>query len=199
MGIEIPDRRWTVLVVVLLALAGYLPMATLRQRTGVMLSLTYSYTYSHMSFYGSNTFSSETFEFNILASMDNVSQVLASSQVRGYPLWLNVSDWDEISNVTIRFTTATIDGKATRSGYPCWRLSLVDGTSLYYHEYVGIFVGSYYSEFSTSVSTSRRVDLTDDNIADLVNPGYIVNADAIFFSIILIELIILIGLARRKK
>ena len=128
---------------------------------------------------------------------------MSGEDVRGYPVWLNVTNWSIGHEILLADNIYTVESSQERYGFYCWRASAYDGTNIYYHKELGIFLGSSYFDSdwlggTDWIWTSRDIDLTYQNIDDFDSVEYIFSPDVLLLSVILIEGGVIFMLADRR-
>ncbi|MFW9888104.1 MAG: hypothetical protein ACFFER_07980 [Candidatus Thorarchaeota archaeon] len=171
----------------------------------IHLSLTYEYSHFYRQIGSENTNeTSETYNISVVVSLDNLSIALSGEEFEGYPVWVNVSKWSEGDIIQLGGQEVTILSSQDRYGFYCWVAEDQNGTEIYYHKEFGIFLGSYYwfpdwVEGTLWVWETREISLTNQNIDDFNAVEYMYNADAILFSAILIESVVLVIAYDRRE
>ena len=150
------------------------------------------------------TSTSETYEISVAADLDNLSLVLRNEEVRGYPVWVNVTSWNIADMVQLGNQTLIVRRSSDRYGFYCWVAELEDDTNVYYHKELGIFLGFSYYDANWLGGTSwawtqRDIDVTYQNIDDFYSVEYMLNFDAVLLSAILVESATLIAHADRMR
>lgn len=172
----------------------------------IHLDLTYEYVHFYNQI-GSERMNEtiETYSISVGVSLDNLSLALGDEEFRGYPVWVNVSMWNEGDTIQLGGQEFMILSSQDRHGFYCWVAEDQNGTEIYYHREFGIFLGSFYwfpysAEGTSWVWETREIDLTNQNIDDFNAVEYMYNSDAILFSAILIESVVLaVAYDRREK
>ncbi|MFX1543730.1 MAG: hypothetical protein ACFFCR_12065 [Promethearchaeota archaeon] len=204
---EIPVKGRNSVLMGLLVIALLIPFITMVtvHAEGIHLDLTYEYLHFYRQIGSENTNeTSETYSISVGVSLDNLSLALSGEEFEGYPVWANVSMWSEGDTVQLGGQEVTILSSQTRYGFYCWVAEDQNGTDIYYHKEFGIFLGSYYWESfwledSFSVWETREIFLTNQNIDDFNAVQFMYNTDAILFSAILIESVILVPAYERRE
>lgn len=134
-----------------------------------------------------------TYDISAAVDLDNLSRVLSDSEVRGFPVWANVSSWSVGDSVGIGDQIVTIMGDSERNGFGCWIAELPNGTDVYYSLGFGIFLGTFYYELNSTgvpnfVSETRMIELTFENLDDFYNVEYKYSVDAVLLSLIILEI-----------
>ncbi|MFX0056486.1 MAG: hypothetical protein ACFFAX_15455 [Promethearchaeota archaeon] len=183
----------------------FITMVTV-QAEEIHLDLTYEYVHVYNQIGSEDTNeTSETYSISVGVSPDNLSLALRDEEFRGYPVWVNVSMWNEGYAIQLGGQEFTVMDSQDRYGFYCWVAEAQDGTDIYYHKVLGIFLGSYYwfpdwVEGTFWVWETREISLTNQNIDDFNVVQYMYNTDAILFSAILIEAVIfVIAYDRRER
>lgn len=191
MEISLRDRDFLLASLIVIALV--IPLITIQRvhSEEIELELHYRYEYSYRSVDTSYD-DSATYWISVGATRDNLSLALSGEEVLGYPVWLNVTDWSVGYEILLADTIYTVDSSQERYGFYCWRAGTNDGTHVYYHKELGIFLGSSYFDSNwlggtVWTWTSRDIDMTYQNIDDFDLVEYVFNPDALLLSVILIE------------
>ena len=195
------------MVASLVVIALAIPIITIVQIIPDEIDLQLNYLYTHSvqrgSFDSNTSTNYASYGFSEAATLDNLSLALDNKEVRGYPVWINVSSWDFGDAVQIANQTVTIEGDSERNGMECWMGQLQNGTDVYYSKAYGIFLGTYYHEFefigATFYSETYQIQLTYQNLMDFFEIEYEFNIDAIVLSIAIIESAIIIWLVERGR
>lgn len=140
-----------------------------------------------------------TYDISAAVDLDNLSLVLSDNDVRGFPVWANVSSWSVGDSVRIGDQIVTVMGDSERDGFGCWIAELPNGTDVYYSIGWGIFLGTFYYELNSTevpnfVSETRRIELTFENLDDFYNVEYKLSIDAVLLSLIILEIAAIIKL-----
>jgi hypothetical protein len=171
----------------------------------IHLNLSYEYVHVYRQFQSDNTTeTSETYSISVGVSLDNLSLALSGEEFEGYPVWVNVSTWNEGDTIQLGGQEFTILSSQDRHGFYCWVAEDQNGTEIFYHKEFGIFLGSYYwepvwMEDSSWVLETREIYPLDQNLGDFNAIQYVYNTDAILFSAILIESVILVVAYDRRE
>ena len=171
---------------------------------GMELQLNYRYTHSVQrgGFDSEPSTTHSSYEISSVAKLDNLSLVLSDMEVRGYPVWINVSSWSFGDTVLIANQTVTIEWDSERNGLECWMGQLQNGTDVYYSKVFGVFLGTYWHDFDFMGTTyfyseTYKIEITYQNLLDLYRTDYEFNFDAIILSTIIIEAAVIIWIFER--
>ncbi|MFW9804005.1 MAG: hypothetical protein ACFFFC_15185, partial [Candidatus Thorarchaeota archaeon] len=123
---------------------------------------------------------------------------------RGYPVWVNVSNWSAGQTVQLAGEDFTVISPQERYGLYCWEAETYNGTSAYYHRETGVFLGSSYfeTEFlggTEWIWTSSDIIVTYQNLDDFHLVEYFFNPDSLVLSFILIEAVVALKLFDKKS
>jgi hypothetical protein len=205
--LEIPVRGRNTVLASLVIIALVIPFITIVivHAEEIHLNLSYKYVHVYRQFQSDNTNeTSETYNISVVVSLDNLSLALSGEEFEGYPVWVNVSMWSGGDTIQLGGQEFTILSSQDRHGFYCWVAEDQNGTEIYYHKEFGIFLGSYNWELvrvedSFLVWETREIYLANQNIDDFNAVQYIYNTDAILFSAILIESVLLVIAYNRRE
>jgi hypothetical protein len=191
---------------ILLIIALVIPLITISRVhcDEIQVELHYRYEYTHRNV-GSEevTSTSETYEVSVAATLDNLSLALSGEVVREYPVWVNVSTLSVGDTIQLTDQALTIMSSSERYGFYCWEAETHNGTKVYYHKELGIFLGySYYDSAwlggTNWAWTGYDIDMTYENLHEFYSVDYVFNSDALLLSLVLIESVVVITLLNKR-